>query len=883
MHTRHPSDRLGRYQIHGEVGKGGTGTVYRATDPDLERTVAVKVLSPELADDSTWLRRFKREARTASQLNHPNVVSLYSVEEDDGRHFITMEYLEGATLRSVMPADGYSLQEFLRIAIPIARALQAAHDAGITHRDLKPTNLFVTFKGEVKLLDFGIAQRDLEADDHTTVTQTAAFAGTAPYMSPEQIEGEAAGPASDLFSLGVLFYEMLVGERPFAGRTVGTVCAAILNDPPSKELRQRIDLPRALVEVIYSCLQRSPSRRPASAARVAELLEALRDEGTSTRTFGSLVFGRPPLQRAGRGWKVALAAGVLALAAFGLVRWGPFGAAAPTVEELPLEAAPSAFPLRLLVGSLADRSGGELPVSGISTALLDRLQGELGLEVIGHRQALDLETGVGHLVRVGRRMRADFFLIGELRQSGDDLARVELELIDLSTEQRLLLDPVQAPISDLFSVSRRLTVMVLQKVRGQTNLTARAHIARNATRSEAAYRSYQQAESLIHTEAIGDARVAQLETALDLYLRAADEDASFTDAWAQSALTALDLYRLRGEELRLEDALRYSDLALELDSDSPLANLSRGNYLRIVGAPADALPYFDRYVELAPAHAGSYASRASCRWQLREWQGALADIRRAVELAPHAHDEAAARYLFHMRQYAEAERWLAQALEDSPNDPEFVALQAEIMLHRTSDPARAREILFDMPGSLPEPLRYQTVFYFYLSRDFASAREHLSSMTSDAWELDLHFMPRALLEGLIAERLASGRGAQESFREAVDVLRAEVGSRGGDLRTLPVLAYALACAGETDEALDVAARAATLLEQAVDQNNAGYQGRQIAVALARAGALDRAEALVRRLLDRPAPLSRGVLRIDPDWDPLRRSPGFGAILEASGV
>src|ERR1700732_2559470 len=212
--------RLAVYEIQAPIGAGGMGEVYRATDTKLGRGVAVKILPTEMAQDPDRLARFHREAPAAPALNHPNVVTLYSVEESDGVHFLTMELIEGQPLDRLIPADGLAVERIVEIAGALAEALAAAHEKGIVHRDLKPANVMVTGEGRVKVLDFGLA-KDVRAGDSSDATLTSAHTevgvvmGTPAYMSPEQISGRALDHRTDIFSLGVLLHEMCTGRRPF--------------------------------------------------------------------------------------------------------------------------------------------------------------------------------------------------------------------------------------------------------------------------------------------------------------------------------------------------------------------------------------------------------------------------------------------------------------------------------------------------------------------------------------------------------------------------------------------------------------------------------------------------------------------------------------------
>ncbi|NNE07918.1 MAG: protein kinase [Gemmatimonadetes bacterium] len=280
---------LAHYEIIEKLGEGGMGEVYRARDQKLGRDVALKVLSPELARDAERRHRFEREARAVAALNHPNIVTLYSIEEAEGVHFLTMEHVEGQTLSSSIVPGGMELADFFRIAIPLADALSAAHAKGIAHRDLKPANVMFDARGHVKILDFGLAKL-LDSGSEAEETMVAGpddmtgegrIVGTVAYMSPEQAEGREIDARSDVFSLGIVLYEMATGARPFRGKTNISTISAILKDEPAPVTELRPVAPRHLGRIIARCLAKDPDRRYQTAIDVRNELEGLKDETDS--------------------------------------------------------------------------------------------------------------------------------------------------------------------------------------------------------------------------------------------------------------------------------------------------------------------------------------------------------------------------------------------------------------------------------------------------------------------------------------------------------------------------------------------------------------------------------------------------------------------------
>jgi len=339
-------ETLGHYRIVQLLGKGGMGEVYLAEDTRLDRQVALKILPAELADDTERRARFEREAKAVASLNHPNIVTIHSVEEDRGIHFLTMEMVHGKSLSEIIPESGLPLSRFFDIAIPLADAVSTAHQSGVTHRDLKPDNIMMGDDGRLRVLDFGLAKLAETASGEEgpaeaptqSVTQEGKVLGTVAYMSPEQAEGKPVDHRSDIFSLGIILYELATGQRPFKGDTSLSVLSSILRDTPGSVTDLNTRLPRQLGRIVRRCLQKEPDRRYQSAMDLRNELEELQEEVATGEVTPIGQVGVPVAAEGG--WKklavvAALIAGALGLA-FGL--WSLFGR-----EETPTAPQASSF------------------------------------------------------------------------------------------------------------------------------------------------------------------------------------------------------------------------------------------------------------------------------------------------------------------------------------------------------------------------------------------------------------------------------------------------------------------------------------------------------------------------------------------------------------
>ena len=332
-------ETISHYKITAKVGEGGMGVVYKAQDTKLDRPVALKFLAPHLLRDEEGRKRFEREAKAAAKLDHPNICTVYEIDEFNGRTFIAMAFLEGRTLSERIKEGPLKLPEALSIASQMAEGLEAAHEKGITHRDIKPDNvmLMAGSRGLVKLMDFGLAQ----LTGSSKFTREGTTLGTVNYMSPEQAAGARTGHATDIWSLGVVLYEMVAGQRPFRGEFDQAILYSIMNEPPEPLTAVRTGVPKELERIASKCLAKDKANRYQSAGEMIVDLRNLGEElrGASFKTAPGKDFQIPVSRRSRAGWYVAAAVAAIALIAVAGGWLGLFSPA-PGAPEAPLAVVP---------------------------------------------------------------------------------------------------------------------------------------------------------------------------------------------------------------------------------------------------------------------------------------------------------------------------------------------------------------------------------------------------------------------------------------------------------------------------------------------------------------------------------------------------------------
>jgi len=448
-----PGTRLAHYEIEGLLGAGGMGEVYAARDTRLEREVAIKVQPSERVEDGDSRRRLIREARLAARLNHPHICTIHDVGDEAGVAYIAMERVRGRALDQLIRPEGLAPGTVAGHGAQIADALAYAHEHGIVHRDLKSSNVLVTSGGQVKVLDFGLA-RQLEAvsEDQPTRTWTrpGVLVGTPHYLAPEILRGGAADVGSDLWSLGVVLYEMACGVPPFRGATLIDLGAAILNADPGP-LPARV--PRSLAAVIERCLAKDPAQRYRSAGEVRAALEAIGS--------GAPVTTGPPARRRVGGYAIAVVAIVLVATALvldaGGIRSRLFGAA-PAGRVASLAVLPLA--------NLSHQPDQQYFADGITDELITRLAQTGGARVTSRTSVMALQGSALPLPQIARRLGVDAIVEGSVERSGDRV-RISAQLIRAATDEHLWAQSYERDLRDVLALQDEVAGAIANAVEGR--------------------------------------------------------------------------------------------------------------------------------------------------------------------------------------------------------------------------------------------------------------------------------------------------------------------------------------------------------------------------------------------------------------------------------
>ncbi len=707
---------IGHYKVSESIGTGGMGEVYLATDVVAGRKAALKLLPLRFTADAERLRRFQREARAVVGLNHPNILTVYEIGEDHSVHYIASELIEGETLRERLTRGRMQLSEAVDVVIQVASALAAAHQAGIVHRDIKPENIMLRPDGYVKVLDFGIAklaEEELPAamprDEALLLVETnlGAVLGTVRYMSPEQACGAQVDKSTDIWSLGVVLYEMVTGYVPFTGDTPQEVMSSILEKEPPPLTHYIAHAPAELQQIVSKMLRKDRAQRYRSAHELLQALKELR-----RKLEFKLERAAAPLWLR---WARSPAALVLIVLAAALALTVPFFRHRNLATSLPPDKAIAVLPLQ----NLSEDKENAFFADGVQDELLSNLSKIKDLKVISRTSVMQYKTGTKrNLKEIAQQLSVSNVVEGSVRRSGDHV-RVSVQLIDARTDRHLWGENYDRTLADSVALQGELATEIADAVGATLSPQERARVQAKPTNNPAAYDAYLRARAIsvgwgFHAE--GD-----VESAIRLYQQAVKLDPNFTLAWAYLSIAQIQsvwkgVDQSPAQMVRAKDSL---DHALALDPNLPEVHLARGYNEQ---DDTRALAEFRQAEKGLPNSADVIEAIARVQRTLGHWNEAVADLQRAIELDPRdvrASNNLALTYCA-MRRFPEALVTLDRVLAWDPTNARALLTKTDALL-ATGDLQAAEPLLAN-----PELPANRRATYALFQRNYAAAVEILS-------------------------------------------------------------------------------------------------------------------------------------------------------------
>jgi serine/threonine protein kinase/Flp pilus assembly protein TadD len=789
---------VSHFEILEKLGEGGMGVVYRARDLKLDRLVALKILPPEHTFDPRRRARFVDEAKAASALNHPNIITIYEIETVDCVDYIAMEYVPGATLHEIIQGPRTELSTVLNYAAQIASALSAAHAAGIVHRDIKPGNIMVTKSGAVKLLDFGVAQIERPDVDPEAPTATMAFltrpgtvVGTVNYMSPEQTRGGGVGPRSDIFSFGVVLYQMLTGTLPFqAGSEIG-VLYEIVNTPAPRLNKLRPDLPPVLGAIVEKALEKDPERRYQRAeALTSDLKEITRqlETGVSARDI-SLASVSRRIPGNNRIWSIAaLAASLLLLIAVLAWRLAP-----RWLNPVPDEKKIAVLPFRNIGGSRDNEAFCDGIMESLTTELTELSQFHGSLWVVPASEVR--REGLVSPGDARRALGANLVITGSVQRDRDHV-HLTANLVDASTLRQLRSREIQRPLGE----EAELQDSVVQEIAGMLQLelgaSERRVLAAGETGTSSAYDFYLQARGHLQRRGGDD-----IDQAIQMFQQAKTLDPKYALAYAGLGEAYWRKYRDTRDTQWVQPARENCQLALKLNNQLAPVYVTLGIVEEGAGRHTEALDALEKARQLEPANPSVFSELGAVEEAMGNLDDAKSSYEAAAKLRPGdwASLNALGGFYYRRGRYQDAILLFQKITQLAPDNSQgYTNLGATYAMAGQYESAA---VSFDQSLRLrPTASAYSNLgtVYFFLGRcaEAVPLMEHASQLTPKSEQV----------WGNLGDAYAcvSGRksDADAAYRRAVQLGQDRLAVNANDGETLSVVALYEAKLGNKTKALE---------------------------------------------------------------------------------
>ena len=618
---------ISHYEVIKKLGEGGMGEVYLAQDTKLDRRVALKFLPEQYASDDNFKARFKREAQAAAGLNHPNIITIHEVAEHDNRPYIAMEYVEGQSLKDLIAKRDLSLNKTIDFAMQICAGLAKAHQAGIIHRDIKAQNILIDKDGRVRILDFGLAKLKPDA----MLTRTGSTLGTVAYMSPEQAQGEEADHRSDIFSFGVLLYEMITTKLPFKGEHEAAIAYSIVNETPEPLARYKANVPETLQRIVEKALRKDPNTRYQNATDIIADLKELQKESTVQAALSTKsIFQLPPKKRS----KAVLIIGVILFAAVVLIASyflfdRPQVPVAPGIEM----AARTEWKNSIAVLPFRDFSpekDQEYFCDGMTDAIIGKLSGLEDLKVISMSSVMRFRDPNRDIKEIGRELGVLAVLEGSIQKENNRI-RLSAQLINVSDGAHLWSQTYDRELESVFAIQDEISQSIVDVLKIRLLRDARTAFAKRHTDNLEAYNAYAQGRFLWNKRT-----QENLMKAIEYFERAVEHDPSYALAYAGLA----DAYAVLPSNIgypteeAVSKAKEAALKALDLDEDLAEAHASLGLALKIGDEPEEAERQYRRAIELNPGYAYAHYWYSLLLNEMGKPDESMKELETAFELNP---------------------------------------------------------------------------------------------------------------------------------------------------------------------------------------------------------------------------------------------------------